>query len=56
MQYEKMACSGGFGVGITSRYELKEVSSISIESTGSKATKALERAHLRRTAGRSPST
>ncbi len=56
MQYEKMACSGGFGVGITSRYELKEVSSISIESTGSKATKVLERAYLRRTAGRSPST
>ena len=43
MQYEKMACSGGFGVGITSRYELKEVSSIPIESTGSKATKVLER-------------
>ena len=35
--------NGGFGVGITSKYELKEVSSIPIESTGSKATKVLER-------------
>ena len=35
--------NGGFGVGITSRYELKEVSSIPIESTGSKAPKVLER-------------
>ncbi len=35
--------NGGFGVGVTSQYELKEVSSIPIESTGSKATKVLER-------------
>lgn len=35
--------NGGFGVGITSKYELKEVSSIPVESTGSKATKVLER-------------
>ena len=28
--------NGGFGVGITSKYELKEVSSIPIESTGSR--------------------
>lgn len=35
--------NGGFGVGVTSMYELKETSSIPIESTGSKATKVLER-------------
>lgn len=35
--------NGGFGVGVTSKYELKEKSSIPIESTGSKATKTLER-------------
>lgn len=35
--------NGGFGVGVTSQYELLEKSSIPIESTGSKATKVLER-------------
>lgn len=35
--------NGGFGVGVTSMYELKETSSIPIESTSSKATKVLER-------------
>lgn len=38
--------NGGFGVGITSQYGWKEISSIPIESTGSKATKVLERALL----------
>ena len=35
--------NGGFGVGTTSAYEIKEYSSMPIESTSSKATKALER-------------
>lgn len=34
---------GYFGVGTTSMYELQEISSIPIESTGSRATKTLER-------------
>lgn len=35
--------NGYFGVGVTSKYELLEKSSIPIESTGSKATKVLQR-------------
>ena len=34
---------GGFGVGAVSRYEFEEMNSIPIESTGSRATKALQR-------------
>ena len=35
--------NGGFGVGTTSKYDILEYSSMPIESTSSKATKALER-------------
>lgn len=35
--------NGAFGVGILSRYEPQAVSSIPLESTGSRATKTLER-------------
>lgn len=35
--------NGGFGVGTTSKYDMLEYSSMPIESTSSKATKALER-------------
>ena len=35
---------GGFGIGAVSRYQFKEINSIPIESTGSRATKTLQRA------------